>query len=96
VGLTGCRWRFSGADSTMSESSIPTLTTSPAATSRTGTPPFLLSQPYKTASCFHPSRVACSMCLPQPIDIVYTWVNGSDPLLLKNLAALKLQLEVCT
>jgi UDP-N-acetylglucosamine-lysosomal-enzyme len=36
------------------------------------------------------------MCLPQPIDIVYTWVNGSDPLLLKNLAALKLQLEVCT
>ena len=37
----------------------------------------------------------CRMCLPQPIDIVYTWVNGSDPVLLKNLAALKLRLEVC-
>eukprot|EP00047_Mylnosiga_fluctuans_P003985 m.232102 g.232102 ORF g.232102 m.232102 type:complete len:1323 (+) comp12300_c0_seq1:20-3988(+) len=34
------------------------------------------------------------LCLPQPIDIVYTWVNGSDPLLLQNLAALKLRMEI--
>jgi UDP-N-acetylglucosamine-lysosomal-enzyme len=27
------------------------------------------------------------MCLPLPIDIVYTWVNGSDPQLLADLAA---------
>jgi len=27
------------------------------------------------------------MCLPQPIDVVYTWVNGSDPQLLADLAA---------
>lgn len=25
------------------------------------------------------------LCLPQPIDIVYTWVNGSDPVLIKEL-----------
>jgi UDP-N-acetylglucosamine-lysosomal-enzyme len=27
------------------------------------------------------------LCLPVPIDIVYTWVNGSDPLLLESLRA---------
>lgn len=35
-----------------------------------------------------------SMCAPLPIDIVYTWVNGSDPKLLADLAELKLKLEV--
>ena len=34
------------------------------------------------------------MCSPLPIDVVYTWVNGTDPVLLHNLAALKLEMEV--
>lgn len=34
------------------------------------------------------------LCLPIPIDIVYTWVNGSDPKLLSDLERLKLQLEL--
>ena len=33
------------------------------------------------------------LCLPMPIDIVYTWVNGSDPRLLVQLESLKRQLE---
>lgn len=34
------------------------------------------------------------MCLPLPIDIVYTWVNGSDPRLMADLAQVKYQLEL--
>ncbi|XP_070534877.1 N-acetylglucosamine-1-phosphotransferase subunits alpha/beta-like isoform X2 [Ptychodera flava] len=33
------------------------------------------------------------MCLPVPIDVVYTWVNGSDPQLLADLKRVKAQLE---
>ncbi|XP_046849520.1 N-acetylglucosamine-1-phosphotransferase subunits alpha/beta-like isoform X2 [Xenia sp. Carnegie-2017] len=33
------------------------------------------------------------LCLPMPIDIVYTWVNGTDPLLLNQLNRLKTELE---
>lgn len=33
-------------------------------------------------------------CSPLPIDVVYTWVNGSDPVLLADLAELKLQMEI--
>ncbi|KAF7701832.1 N-acetylglucosamine-1-phosphotransferase subunits alpha/beta [Silurus meridionalis] len=33
------------------------------------------------------------LCLPMPIDVVYTWVNGSDTELLKDLHTFKLQLE---
>eukprot|EP00111_Clytia_hemisphaerica_P018309 TCONS_00054184-protein len=33
------------------------------------------------------------LCLPQPIDIVYTWVNGSDPKLIQNLNKIKNELE---
>ena len=33
------------------------------------------------------------LCLPLPIDIVYTWVNGTDPQLLKQLAKLKTSME---
>lgn len=33
------------------------------------------------------------LCLPIPIDVVYTWVNGSDPKLLHQLQQLKVQLE---
>ncbi|XP_064599893.1 N-acetylglucosamine-1-phosphotransferase subunits alpha/beta-like [Liolophura sinensis] len=33
------------------------------------------------------------LCLPVPIDVVYTWVNGSDPELLMNLKRYKLELE---
>lgn len=33
------------------------------------------------------------LCLPLPIDVVYTWVNGTDPQLLKQLAKLKNELE---
>ncbi len=33
------------------------------------------------------------LCLPLPIDIVYTWVNGTDPRLLEQLAKLKGEME---
>uniref|UniRef100_A0A3Q1EBE5 N-acetylglucosamine-1-phosphotransferase subunits alpha/beta n=1 Tax=Acanthochromis polyacanthus TaxID=80966 RepID=A0A3Q1EBE5_9TELE len=33
------------------------------------------------------------LCLPMPIDVVYTWVNGTDTALLKELKAVKEQLE---
>ena len=33
------------------------------------------------------------LCLPLPIDIVYTWVNGTDPWLLNQLAKLKSKME---
>ena len=34
------------------------------------------------------------LCLPLPIDIVYTWVNGSDPKLIADLEKLKLEIEL--
>lgn len=33
------------------------------------------------------------LCLPMPIDVVYTWVNGTDTALLKELKAVKEQLQ---
>lgn len=33
------------------------------------------------------------LCLPMPIDVVYTWVNGTDIALLKELKAVKEQLK---
>ena len=33
------------------------------------------------------------MCLPIPIDAVYTWVNGSDPKLIADLQRVKDKLE---
>ncbi|XP_068573448.1 N-acetylglucosamine-1-phosphotransferase subunits alpha/beta [Cebidichthys violaceus] len=33
------------------------------------------------------------LCLPMPIDVVYTWVNGTDMALLKELRTVKEQLE---
>ncbi|XP_071391570.1 N-acetylglucosamine-1-phosphotransferase subunits alpha/beta isoform X1 [Centroberyx affinis] len=33
------------------------------------------------------------LCLPMPIDVVYTWVNGTDTALLKELKAVREQLE---
>ncbi|KAK7480398.1 hypothetical protein BaRGS_00028317 [Batillaria attramentaria] len=33
------------------------------------------------------------LCLPVPIDVVYTWVNGSDPRLLVQLRQIKLSME---
>uniref|UniRef100_A0A3P8VBN5 N-acetylglucosamine-1-phosphotransferase subunits alpha/beta n=1 Tax=Cynoglossus semilaevis TaxID=244447 RepID=A0A3P8VBN5_CYNSE len=33
------------------------------------------------------------LCLPMPIDVVYTWVNGTDTALLKELKSIKDQLE---
>ncbi|KAL0280655.1 UNVERIFIED_CONTAM: hypothetical protein PYX00_001881 [Menopon gallinae] len=33
------------------------------------------------------------LCQKVPIDVVYTWVNGSDPLFLKNLHSLKKSVE---
>lgn len=33
------------------------------------------------------------LCLPMPIDVVYTWVNGTDTALLKELKAVKEQLK---
>ncbi|GAA6068770.1 N-acetylglucosamine-1-phosphotransferase subunits alpha/beta isoform X1, partial [Tachysurus ichikawai] len=33
------------------------------------------------------------LCLPMPIDVVYTWVNGTDADLLKELHTVKQQLE---
>lgn len=37
--------------------------------------------------------VFCRLCLPMPIDVVYTWVNGTDMALLRELKAVKEQLE---
>eukprot|EP00051_Salpingoeca_urceolata_P021146 m.326553 g.326553 ORF g.326553 m.326553 type:complete len:1341 (-) comp19743_c0_seq1:120-4142(-) len=34
------------------------------------------------------------LCSPTPVDIVYTWVNGSDPLLQSELAKVKRRLEL--
>lgn len=34
------------------------------------------------------------LCLPVPIDVVYTWVNGTDPQLIRNLKKLKLDMQV--
>lgn len=33
------------------------------------------------------------LCLPVPIDVVYTWVNGSDPKLINQLRKVKLDME---
>lgn len=33
------------------------------------------------------------LCLPMPIDVVYTWVNGTDVTLLKELKTVKEQME---
>ncbi|XP_041833784.1 N-acetylglucosamine-1-phosphotransferase subunits alpha/beta isoform X2 [Melanotaenia boesemani] len=33
------------------------------------------------------------LCLPMPIDVVYTWVNGTDTALLRELKAVKEQME---
>ncbi|XP_072257234.1 N-acetylglucosamine-1-phosphotransferase subunits alpha/beta isoform X2 [Pyxicephalus adspersus] len=33
------------------------------------------------------------LCLPMPIDVVYTWVNGSDPELVKQLRDVREQME---
>ena len=35
----------------------------------------------------------CRLCLPVPIDVVYTWVNGSDPILVSQVRAFKQKLE---
>eukprot|EP00058_Branchiostoma_floridae_P023700 XP_002609190.1 hypothetical protein BRAFLDRAFT_125953 [Branchiostoma floridae] len=34
------------------------------------------------------------LCLPVPIDVVYTWVNGTDPKLLEGLRRLKMDMEL--
>ncbi len=44
-----------------------------------------------TVSMIPPSP--CSMCPELPIDVVYTWVNGSDHKLIRELRKLKRQLE---
>lgn len=33
------------------------------------------------------------LCTPLPIDVVYTWVNGTDPRLLSELRAFKMGME---
>jgi UDP-N-acetylglucosamine-lysosomal-enzyme len=33
------------------------------------------------------------LCQNVPIDVVYTWVNGSDPILLQQLQQYRLQLQ---
>ena len=35
----------------------------------------------------------CRLCLPMPIDVVYTWVNGTDVDLLRNLKGVRERLE---
>ena len=37
-----------------------------------------------------------SMCPELPIDVVYTWVNGSDPKLIAELRALHREINRCT
>lgn len=41
------------------------------------------------------SMVLCRgrLCLPMPIDVVYTWVNGTDTDLMKQLRGVREQLE---
>lgn len=36
------------------------------------------------------------LCQKVPIDVVYTWVNGSDPLFLKNLQGVTKSVEEAT
>lgn len=43
--------------------------------------------------CLIRVRLLPRLCLPMPIDVVYTWVNGTDTALLKELKAVKEQLE---
>lgn len=38
-------------------------------------------------------RPLLRLCLPMPIDVVYTWVNGTDVTLLKELKTVKEQME---
>ncbi|XP_054609099.1 N-acetylglucosamine-1-phosphotransferase subunits alpha/beta-like isoform X1 [Dunckerocampus dactyliophorus] len=45
-------------------------------------------QNYENCTSFHSRE-----CTPMPIDLVYTWVNGSDVTLLRGLAVAKVQLE---
>lgn len=40
------------------------------------------------AVCIYPR-----LCLPMPIDVVYTWVNGTDLELLKELQQVREQME---
>jgi len=40
-------------------------------------------------------RSFSSMCPELPIDIVYTWVNGSDPKLIAELRALHRKMARC-
>lgn len=35
----------------------------------------------------------CRLCLPMPIDVVYTWVNGTDVELLSELQQVRKQME---
>ena len=45
--------------------------------------------PWHCISVLHDGR----LCLPMPIDVVYTWVNGTDIALLKQLKTVREQLE---
>eukprot|EP00795_Rhopilema_esculentum_P003109 gene3108-1404_t len=51
-------------------------------------------QKYKVTFSSHHDNIAGRtfeerLCLPRPIDVVYTWVNGSDPQLVMQLTELK-------
>lgn len=45
--------------------------------------------------CGHVVCSPSSMCPELPIDIVYTWVNGSDPKLIAELRALHRKMARC-
>ena len=92
-----CHWRcrssWSGARSVMLHGLLCMGTTLVADPMRNCE---LLMQQY----CRHLSDglVCCSssMCPELPIDVVYTWVNGSDPKLIAELRALHREINRCT
>lgn len=48
---------------------------------------------WENASKLEDLWVSPRLCLPMPIDVVYTWVNGTDLDLLKELQQVREQME---
>ena len=44
-------------------------------------------------TCIYLALIWFRLCLPVPIDVVYTWVNGTDPQLIMNLKRVKFDME---
>ncbi|XP_068800949.1 N-acetylglucosamine-1-phosphotransferase subunits alpha/beta isoform X3 [Struthio camelus] len=63
--------------------------------------PFRIGEAWVNKLCTLPRRPCCALlesadlrlCLPMPIDVVYTWVNGTDVELIKELQQVREQME---